>query len=294
MKNSIYFLSIFLAAIFSSTVNAQETVAESTEITTSEKIDHPLGLRVKKDGVDYLIYSDQNLAPNFEDYRKINYQVYFRKIQHPVKEIDGKKYQLITIPGSSKTQDQTPKSESLQYPNSGTTVSSKDYDKNFWIEESVIEKNTNTEYYKFANQVFSGLLTAPFKYRLKLGNAPESLIDGDFNVAPFIGWKWRLSNQNPYYVAPFIFAGVTTLNYNSANNSGITDESVIENGTGITYGAGISFRIGSVSPGIILGFDHSLGNLGSTFTYKDKAWLSFSVNYDFFKPKKETKTEDGQ
>ncbi|MDX1718826.1 MAG: hypothetical protein R3353_01600 [Salegentibacter mishustinae] len=292
MKKFIYFITLCMLIGVSSTTNAQDSPAESSDSPTIDKVDEPLGLRVKKDGIDYLIYSDQNLSPNFEDYRRINYQVYFRKVKYPIKEVDGKKYQLITIPGTTKIEDQDPPLVAEKYPYSGTKISKKDYDKNFWIEENVIEENTNTEYYKFANQVFSGLLTAPFKYRLKLGSAPESLIDGDFNVAPFIGWKWRISNQNPYYVAPFIFTGVTTLNYNSANNSGITDENIIENGTGITYGGGISFRIGSVSPGIILGFDHSLGNLGSSFYYKDKAWLSFSVNYDFFKPKKDAKEDN--
>ena len=251
-------------------------------------INAPLGLRIKKNGHDYLIYADNELNPNFKDYRKINYQVYFRKVDFPQKEIDGKKYQLISIPGSSDNQNQNNIEKllagSTNYTRAGKTISKEDYDKNFWIEVEKIESNTDTEFYKYANDVFSGLLTAPFKYRLKLGNAPESMIDGDFNIAPFIGWKWRVSSAKHFYIAPFGFAGVTTLNYSTANNTKITDATKLENGSGLTYGLGLSFKFGNVSPGFIVGWDKGFGDLGSGFMYSDKAWISFSVNYDFFKP----------
>lgn len=253
-------------------------------------IDAPLGLRVQKNGQDYLIYADQNLSPNFKDYRKVNYQIYFRKVDFPEKEIDGKKYQLITIPGSSNKQDQgelkTLANGTVTYSRAGKIVSKEDYDNNFWIETEVIKNHTDTEHYKYANDVFSGLLTVPFKYRLKLGSAPESLMDGDFNIAPFIGWKWRVSSARPFYISPFGFAGVTTLNFNSANNTKIVEADRLENGTGLTYGLGLSFRFGSVSPGFVVGWDKGFGDLGSGFIYNDKAWISFSVNYDFFKPAK--------
>lgn len=261
-----------------------------------EKIDAPLGLRVKKNGNDYLIYSDKEQSPNFKDYRKINYQVYFRKVEFPQKDIGGKKYQLITIPGSSSSQNQNMafklQDGTLVYPRAGKTVNKPDYDQNFWIEASVIEEQVNIEYYKYANDVFSGLLTAPFKYRLKTGKAPESLIDGDFNIAPFIGWKWRISSERPFYIAPFGFAGVTSLNYNSANNNNITDSDKLENGTGLTYGLGISFKFDDISPGLIFGWDKGFGDLGSGFKYNDEVWISFSINYDFFKPNKKASKDN--
>lgn len=258
-------------------------------------VDAPLGLRIKRNGQDYLIYSDQNLAPNLSDYRKINYQVYFRKVDAPIKVVDGKKYQMITIPGSSGKQDQNKIEKlvdgSITYPRAGQTVNKEDYDHNFWIDIELTEKQTDPEYYKYANDVFSGLLTAPFKYRLKQGNAPESLIDGDFNVAPFIGWKWRVSSVRSYYIAPFGFAGITTLNFNSANNSKITNSDKLENGVGVTYGLGLSVRLGNVSPGFVIGWDRGFGDTGSGFLYNDKPWISFSVNYDFFKSKKNSEGE---
>lgn len=257
-------------------------------------LDAPLGLRIKKNGNDYLIYADKNLAPNFKNYRKLNYQVYFRKVNLPEKDISGIKYQLITIPGNNKIQEQdkirTLADGSIIYPRAGKTINAADYDQNFWIKVDDIENNTNPEFYKYANDVFSGLLTAPFKYRLKVGNAPEAIIDGDFNIAPFIGWKWRISSVRPFYVAPFGFAGVTSLNYNSANNINIIDVDKLENGTGLTYGLGLSFKFGDISPGFIIGWDKGFGDLGSGFRYNDKAWISFSINYDFFKP---NQTEEG-
>jgi len=261
-------------------------------------VDNPLGLRIKKNGRDYLIYADKDLKPNFKDYRKINYQIFFReidfkefiKLDNLEKEKDGKRYQLITIPGSVKKKYQGNAEKlahgTIVYPRAGKSVSKEDYDHNFWIEVSIIENQTETEHYKYANDVFTGLLTAPFKYRLKLGTAPESLIDGDFNIAPFFGWKWRVSSSKPFYVSPFGFAGVTSLNFNSANNTKIIESDRLENGAGLTYGLGLSFRFGNVSPGIIIGWDKGFGDLGSGFQYNDKAWISFSVNYDFFKPEK--------
>ncbi len=278
MKNLIATLTLIVLSC---------TIALGQEENSS--LDNPLGHRVKRNGQDYLIYANKEFEPNFKDYRKINYQVYFRKINHPVKEIGGKKYQLISIPGSSLPKSQTElgiTGEMSEYPRAGKSVDKEDYDSNFWIESDIIEKQTDTEYYKFANDVFSGLLTAPFKYRLALGSAPEALIDGDFNIAPFIGWKWRVSSARPFYLAPFGFAGITTLGYNSANNTEIEDKDKLENGTGLTYGMGLSFRFGSVSPGFIVGWDKALGGLGRGFKYSDKAWISFSVNYDFFKASK--------
>ncbi|GAB1857355.1 hypothetical protein MHTCC0001_21910 [Flavobacteriaceae bacterium MHTCC 0001] len=252
-------------------------------------LDAPKGLRIIRDGKDYIVYADKNFEPNFDDFRKINYRVYFRKLDYPIKEKNGKKYQLITIPGSSKTENQETISiladGTTFYPRAGKTISRSDFDQNFWIELDIIEEKTSTEYFRYANDIFSGLLTAPFKYRLKVGSAPESLIDGDFNIAPFIGWKWRTSSTRPFYVAPFGFAGVTSLDFNSANNDKITESDKLENGTGLTYGLGLSFKFGDISPGFIIGWDKGFGDLGSGFKYNDKPWISFSVNYDFFKPK---------
>ena len=76
------------------------------------------------------------------------------------------------------------------------------------------------------------------------------------------------------------------MNYNSANNENIIDADKLENGTGLTYGLGLSFKFGAISPGFIVGWDKGFGDLGSGFKYNDKAWISFSVNYDFFKPNK--------
>jgi len=261
----------------------------------TESVDRPLGYRLKRNVVDEIIYKDNGLKPDFTNYRKLNYRVYFRKVNYPVATIDGKKYQLITIPGAKRqlpqNEDEKAKLGAGEALLVGSLIDKDDYDQNFWIEEGQIQTNTDTEYYKYANDVSFGVLTAPFKYRLKAGNAPQSILDGDFNLESYLGWKWRLSSSKPYYIVPFGFAGVTSLKYNSDNNTGITEGNGEENGTGITYGAGISVRLGDVSPGFIIGWDHGLGTLGSTFIYSDKPWISFSVNYDFFKPKKTEETQ---
>lgn len=276
MRHLAIILSFFITSIY---VNAQNKV-----------LDAPLGLRIKKNGKDYVIYADDNLKPNTADFRKINPRVYFRIVNVPTQKISSVDYQLITIPGPNKEENipqlKVAADGTKYYPRAGKEVSEEDYDRNFWIEVDAIDNSTETEYYKYANDVFSGLLTAPFKYRLKVGNSPEALIDGDFNLASFIGWKWRLSSTRQFYIAPFSFAGVTTLNYNSANNKNIADANQLENGSGFTYGLGLSLKFDDISPGFIIGWDKGFGDLGNAFRYNDKPWISFSVNYDFFSAKK--------
>jgi len=50
------------------------------------------------------------------------------------------------------------------------------------------------------------------------------------------------------------------LNYNSANNENIIDADKLENGTGLTYGLGLSFKFGAISPGFIVGWDKGFGD----------------------------------
>ncbi len=190
------------------------------------------------------------------------------------------------MPRSSKPIDQGNKNRAIvEFDTITKIVSKDDLDNFFWIDADTIEKYARIEYRKYANDFFTGILTCPFKFRLKTGNAPESLIDGDLNISPFFGWKFRISASKAYFIAPFIFTGITSLNYNSANNFKILNPDDLENSMGITYGFGISFRFNNICPGILLGFDHGLGNLGKGFYYSDKPWISFSINYDFIKLK---------
>jgi hypothetical protein len=253
----------------------------------SASIDSPLGLRIKRNGIDYIIYADKKMSPDFTDTRKLNYKVYYRKVQLPSFRNNGKTLQMITVPGNRKELNQGNKSiPDASDPLNGKSISSYDYDCNFWIDSTYVTNFSDLEYYKYANEIISGLLTCPFKYRPKTGSTDEAFIDGGFNVAPFIGWKFRISSKNPYYVAPTAFVGVTTLTYTSSDNTGITDTKQKENGSGFTYGVGVVLRLGKISPGIVLGYDHGLGNYGKTFIYSDHPWFSFSVNYDFFEPSK--------
>lgn len=241
------------------------------------------GLRMKKGNSDLVIYSDYQMKPNKEDWRKLNYRVYFRIVNIP--SVDG--HLMITIPGKTKELDQdSSRSKSIeQYPRSGLSISEYDFDQNFWV-DSITLANTEleTEYFQYESSPFIGTLTAPFKLRMAV-SSEESFIDGAFNVSQFFGWKFRLSDSKPHFISPFVFGGITTLSYSSSNNNGILEANRKENGSGLTYGAGVAFRFGTISPGVVIGFDHGFGDLGKTFEYNDKLWLSFSLNFEFFKPK---------
>jgi hypothetical protein len=245
-----------------------------------------VGRRIKLGEKEYIIYKNHDFEIIEKDNRRLNHRVFFRIPEYKPIKFDGKEYILISIPGDVKLINQNDKeiNQTATYPLSGKEVSKYDFDQMFWVEKEVVENKTNKEYLKYSNDFFSGLLTAPFKYRLKLGNAPEGFIGGDFNIAPFLGWKIRTSGRKNYSISPFLFSGVTSLNYNSSNNKNITDSQANETGSGLTYGGGLSITLGDISPGIVAGFDHGLGNLGNGFIYKDKLWLSFSIHYDFIKP----------
>ena len=278
MKKNVFLITVILFCTSSILIGQK-----------NENVDDILGKRIVKNGKDYLIYTDANLEPNFSDYRKLNYRFFFRLVDFPIYHdtVNNRRYQLITIPGKIKEGNQSKNESSMaeNYPRAGKSIDKVDYDQNFWIDVDILEDFCEVVHYKYSNDVFSGLLTAPFKYRLKAGSSPESFLDGGFNIAPFFGWKFRMSSSRPFFFSPFIFSGITTLSYSAADNTSINDASVIENGSGIVYGGGITFRFGSISPGLILGYDHGLGNLGKGFKYSDKPWISFSISYDFFEPK---------
>lgn len=274
-RSACFFIAIVLSIPI--TLNAQNTTTNSTP----EDYIKPNGLRLKKGIHDYIIYGDDNLAVNPKVSKKINSTVYFKRVKDREATYKGKKYVMISIPGNRKK----PKAADKDNP----YINSSDFGDSFWIEAAYLDDTyVDLNYPKFSHQVFGGLLTAPFKYRVDKTNG--DLIDGDFNVAPFLGWKFRMTPIRAYYLAIFGFGGITTLKYNSANNSKITDSNIEENSSGLTYGLGISFRFGDLSPGLIVGFDKGTGNLGSGFNYNNKCWLSFSLNYDFFKPKESTKS----
>lgn len=253
-----------------------------------------LGFRLKKSPTDFFIFADKEGNVNFSDSRRLNHSVYFRVTNTPKITLSGVSYQQIVIPGPAPDKkDRQPQDTDgvISYPRDGKPVNKDDYQQLFWININYIKTKTNPEFYKYSRDFFSGLLTAPFKYRLGQGNSLGSIIDGDFNVAPFLGMKFRISSVRPHYFAIFGFAGFTTLSYSSANNSGIDNLSRVESGNGCTYGGGFAFRLGDVSPGLIIGWDHGAGELSKTFKYQDKPWISFSLNYDFFKPKQTSESQ---
>jgi len=224
--------------------------------------------------------------------RKLKSSVFFQTMDDTA-FFSGKKYVKITVPGRYLEPDSfTRNNSSVRYKEeyNSSTISRKDYDRDFWLSIEDMKK-MRIEYGKFKNDFIFGLLTAPFKWRLSSSNGQPDLIDGSFNVNSFAGYKLSFGSQTPSYLGAFIFGGPTTIAYNSSNTTSITDSSKPENGAGLNYGVGIVFRINGVSPGVLLGFDRGFGELSKTYIYQGRPWLSFSLNYDFIKPKKKETNE---
>lgn len=268
---------------------ACSAVVLSSSAQDFDNYNDTIGYRLKNRQDVVTVFLDTCHCSNVSDKykRKLKSSVFFQTLSD-IAIFSNKKYIKITVPGRYLEPDSiTRKNSMTRYKEeyNSSTISRKDYDRDFWMNIEDMKK-VRIEYGKFKNDVIFGMLTAPFKWRLSSTSGHSDLIDGSLNVNSFIGYKLSFGTQTPSYLGIFIFGGTTTIAYNSSNTTSITDPSKSENGVGLNYGVGIVFRIKGVSPGILLGFDRGFGEFSRTYIYQGKPWLSFSLNYDFIKPKK--------
>jgi len=260
------FFIYFALLIYSISVKGQD----------AQRVDDIKGYRLKPNVNVYVYYTGKDNSFDVGRYRRLNNSVFFTRFTPDIEIVhDGTTYVQIIVPGTQ--------TDNLNVDNGGP-ISSSDYDKPLWISKTSLD-NLSPEYYKYRSDIVLGALTLPFKFRPKLGNQAPSLIDGSFNVGPYFGWKWRLGNQRPFYLSTIISGGVTSMTYNSANNSGITDSEKAETGFGFQYCTGVVFDLYKVQLGIVGGADAGMGDLSNTFKYQNRLWFAFSLNFNFLAPK---------
>lgn len=237
-----------------------------------------IGYRVKNRTVQ--IIADDKDSPNKMVIRILGSKFYFQKLDNKI-PVDNIYYRKIYVPGAQVEENKAFDFSKKNEPEIEVFKNS-DLGRYYWIkEDDMDDKLLTPEYKKYQRSVFGSVITAPFKGRLKLGNAKGDFIDGSFNLGSTLGYRFTVDDKGISYYAPFIFGQVTTLNFTSANNSSIKDLNTTLSGSGYSYGAGILFKFAGVTPGFIFGFDHAFGDNGATFIYQDKAWISFSLNFDF-------------
>ena len=246
-----------------------------------------MGYRLKQNGQDVLIYTDVDGKPDLNSFRKLNYRVYFRTVKRPTEIVNGKTYQMITVPGPHASDPL--KARTVV---NGSSISPDDFDKNFWIDVEDL-RMVNIESFPFKSRPCFGVLSVPFKIRPERGEFSSTLLEGSFNVGAYFGWRIPMAKQKTYFICPVISAGFTTMNYTSANNrEGINDPDKTESGSGMSYGTGLVFDIFDIQFGIVAGADHGFGNLSKTYTYQDAMWFSFSFNYNFLQQNEAQKNPD--
>ena len=166
-----------------------------------------------------------------------------------------------------------------------TYINSDDNLKYFWIRKDHLDKMLEDKFIDVSyetpnvNLSYGASLTLPFKYRPKTDDKNVK-ITPDITLGGYIGFKWRLSDKNPFYItAPVATLGMTTLSIND-NNTTTTD-----NGDGLVLGittsTGIVFEFDDFQFGLMLGSDRAAGELGKDWIYNDKVWYSFSIGYSF-------------
>jgi len=238
-----------------------------------ERLNDIKGYRLKPAKAVLIYYQTAAGGVDLANTRTLNNSVFFVPM-NPAVEINdnGTNYSLIIIPGK-----QSPAIAPVQ---NRQRVSPIDFDQLLWIAKTNLV-DLVPEYYKYRNDIVLGALTLPFKYRPALGDNASSLIDGSFNLGPYIGYKIRLSGNRPFFVSGIFSGGVTSLTYNSSNNTGITDKDKSESGFGVQYGGGVVFDLYKIQLGVILGGDHGIGDLSRTFKYQNNLWLAFSLSFSF-------------
>ncbi len=253
------------------------------------RLDDIKGYRLKSEKSVPIYLNNQDNTIDFAHTRLLDKSVFFRFVDKvPEIKKDDITYVKIYIPGNQQKievkdgKEISINTKDIQY--NEHRVSKIDYDQTFWIDKSAVE-NVDIAYYRYRNDVILGALTLPFKFRPKRGDESSSVVDGSFNVGPYVGWKFRLTESRPFFVAPIGAVGVTSLTYNSSNNSAITDAKQSETGFGFQYGGGVVFDLYKIQLGLVVGADYGVGDFAKTYNHQNTLWMGFSLNFNFLNNK---------
>ncbi len=278
MKNIVLFFLVIVISTF--TIKSQER----------DYLNDTLGFVIEKGGTNLIIYFHDATKdiPDTIRYKSFDSKYYFQKTGKTL-IINETKFIQIIIPGEPNLNNlnEQIKKDSLRGSNDGSAliVSIRDWGKLYWIKESDFKDKTKPRYYSFKNDYTSGLLTAPFKFRPNTKNTDGTIVEGDLNLGAFVGWKMRLSKVQPYFISLNGFLSFGSVELNSTNDKSITDPKESNNAFAFNYGSGLVFEFHNFQSGVIVGFDGATGNNAKNYLFQNKPWLSFSLNYNFVKPK---------
>jgi hypothetical protein len=123
---------------------------------------------------------------------------------------------------------------------------------------------------------FGAIMGVPFKYRF---TKSKSSLTGESTIGASIGWTFARDHDfdNRFWVMGA--GGLTVINPNSAFDDPGSEKS--RNIPGATFCLGVGANISKTQAGIVFGWDFA----DPDWEFHGKPWLSFSVGFEFLKPK---------
>jgi len=254
-----------------------------------------VGYRLRTKGTIVKVYQSKMEGgtmlnePDLSVWNKWENETYWFKTDITFKDPHGSEYIRITIPNSVRYDEATDSFvTTLNYnninpwglPKLGMSIDPEDYNSWLWILKSDFEAFKSNYYGRPKAQFLISAITIPFKYRFKAEGHSSSIFNGDVNIGTYIGLR-KVYINNTLGINIGGVLGVSSLPMNASNNDSITDKST-QSVTGLNYGGALvldwqkKFQIG-----VVLGWDHAVGDLSKTYIYQDRMWVGFSLNFKF-------------
>jgi hypothetical protein len=128
----------------------------------------------------------------------------------------------------------------------------------------------------------SGQLTVPFKLRPATQGNSFSMTT-DVTIGAYAGLKKRISKRQNFFLTLPLVAGLTLINVNdnTTTASGTPDRSSGIH-PGWTIATGLVAQLNSFNIGVVTGWDFA-SDVGKTWVYQGKQWISFGIGYSFLK-----------
>lgn len=128
----------------------------------------------------------------------------------------------------------------------------------------------------------SGQLTVPFKLRPPTAGNSFSMTT-DVTIGAYAGLKKRISKRQNFFLTLPVVAGLTLINVNDNTTTpgGVSDRSSGVH-PGWTVATGLVAQLNSFNIGVVMGWDFA-SDVGKTWIYQGKQWISFGIGYSFLK-----------
>ncbi len=141
---------------------------------------------------------------------------------------------------------------------------------------------TKAVQYKPEQGVVLGPLIMPIKLRFPWRNSRtnEFEFSKDVSIGTAIGYRFGISEFNPYYLSPVATIGISDISIDSANTNGMIKKPI--NVAGFTWSVGVVAEFGKMQFGIFGGADYVSKNSSYHWVNQNTTWISIGIGYQLF------------